>query len=483
MADEKPSKSTVNASRGRTEVFLTCVALFCALAACAEPEEVWPTRAELMVAVEQGITAENPVVRAETMRILGRSGLPELEEYLRRGAADSSELVRASAVYLQLALRQNGAERALLERIASGTRETRREALLLALRFGRPGFAQRVVEQTRREATSDLRQAAFEYALFSGRTQSLLNDEFLLSYLEDQPDVEPEILRLLIERRHAETENQVQEALLSDDEDDRQWALKAMAFAPIPSAWSYLRWLRDNGTETEHDLAVLALVRIGDRSGVRDAVSFLREGSTNRKLQVLRALAGVAEPELHDAFSSYLDNQRADIRRAALDGLMTIGITQAELFEVLDDTNPDLAFFATQELQTLEPQALVNRVCPRLRMGADAFTPLRLLWFLRDAGVVGDELTDCRSDFEALMLSDNENVAGLAANLFFAVSDMSDPNIRPDSFAPLHVLYAYLNESLDHDPTEFRHVYRELLDHELLTIRLLASVGLLKSTQ
>ena len=448
---------------------------------CAEPEEVWPTRAELMVAVEQAVAADDPVMRAETMRILGSSGLPELEEYLRQGASDPSDLVRASAVVAQLQIRQSGAERALLERIASGTREVRKEALLLALRFGRVGFAQRVVEQTRRDSTSDLREVAFDYALLSGTAPSLLNDDFLLRCLEDQPEAEFVILRLLVEGGNAETRNRVQEALLSDEEDERLWALRALAFAPIPSAWSYLRWLRDNGTQVEHDLAVLALVRIGDHSGERDALTFLREGSSDRKLETLRALSGVAEPALHDAFVTYLDHQRADIRRAALDGLMVIGITPNELLEMLDDANPELATFAAEQLSTWEPQALVNRICPRLRMGMDALTPLRFLWLLENGGEASTPLADCRGDFEALMISHDADVAGASARLYYAISDLTDAGVRPEASSSLQLWYAYLDESLRRDPGDYRYLYRDLLDHELLGIRLMASVGLLKS--
>lgn len=447
---------------------------------CGVEEEVWPVRAELMVPIEQGLTADDPTVRAETMRLLAASGLPDLQEHLKAGADDPSLLVRYSAISAQLELRQDGAERALLQEIGAGSRESRVEALLLALRLGRPSFQQSALELAQRENVGDLRDAAFRYALLSGSADEILSDEFVLAYLEDEPALSGEALRLLVDRQHAGTIVRISTALGAEGHAGRVWALRALGSSPLPSTWPFLRWIRDHGEQDERQLAMLALVRLGDRSGLREVLAALRSGRSDFTLEALRALSGLSDPDLRDSFLSFLDHQLPEIRLAALNGLVGLGVTPLELMDRLNEPDPDLKYYISNLLLDWDPNILTNRLCPRLRIGTDTVRSLEFLWFLRNEIGAEEELAECRRDFEFLLSSQDAQVAALAARLFYA-TDASSGAISAPSQQNLGALYAFLDESLVRSPSSYRHLYRDLLDHRLFTIRLIAAVGLLKA--
>ncbi len=459
---------------------LAACAMSLLLVACGDEEEVWPVRAELMAPIEQGLAADDPTVRAETMRLLAASGLPDLQERLRAGADDPSLLVRYSAIGAQLELRQDGAERALLQDIGTGSRESRRDALLLALRLGRPSFQQSALELAQRENLGDLRDAAFRYALLSGSADEILSDEFVIAYLKDDPELSGEALRLLVDRQHAATIDRISTSLGAEDHEGRLWALRALGSSPLPSTWPFLRWIRANGEQDERELAMLALVRLGDRSGLRDVLGTLRDGRSDFTLEALRALSGLSDPDLRDSFLSFLDHQRPEIRLAALNGLVGLGVTPLELMDRLGEPDPDLKFYISELLLEWDPSILTNRLCPRLRIGTDTVRSLEFLWFLRTEIGAQEELSECRGDFEFLLSSQDSQVAALAARLYYSTED-SGGAIPVPSEQNLEAFYAFLDESISRSPRSYRHLYRDLLDHRLFTIRLIAAVGLLKA--
>ena len=434
-----------------------------------------------MAAVDQAVQANDPIMRAEAMRVLGRSGVPELEAHLRHGASDPHPLVRAAAVEAQLSIRQNGGEHALLGRVASGEREERREALLLALRFGRQGFRERVTEQARRDANPDLRATAFRQALLAGTASDLLTDAFLETFLEDDPEFGGEAYRILIERGHAVTIERVQNGLVSGDVQERRWALSLLAYAPIPSTWPYLRWIHANGDEEDRQLATLALVRLGEAGAARDVLDLARRGPEDLTLPALRALRGVNDPGLREAFLDLMELPRPEVRRAVFDNLVEIGITPNTLLAFLSDGSPDLAHAARQRLLDEDSTYLTSRICPRLRMGGDVGRSLRFLWAAWTERPDPTIFADCSPALAALIEHDSPEIGGGAARLYYAISAL--PNISAEAALaqPSHRLYAFLDESIAREPRRFRDLYTALLDHELLAIRLVASIGLLKS--
>jgi hypothetical protein len=90
--------------------------------------------------------------------------------------------------------------------------------------------------------------------------------------------------------------------------------------------------------------------------------------------------------------------------------------------------------------------------------------------------------TMCLPQIEALMSSPDVVQRGMAAHLYFQAVRPTAAQFNANLSSQHEVLYAFLEASLREEPRDFRDIYRRLLDHELLLVRVVAALGLLRST-
>ena len=443
------------------------------------PTETLPTPQELSAIVHQGAAASDPIMRAESMRLIARAGVPELHDQLRRGAEDDHPMVLSAAVESQLALGQQGAERNLLSRLSRGDVEQRRALLRLILRVGRPELQASAMTRIQRQ-TADLRATAFQQSRRGAVGRVPYPVDFLARLLEDQPDFAPVVAAELVARGRNEVLDAAHLRLQSDVAAERLASLRILAETPSRNAWSLLRWMRANGSDDESELATIAITRLGDDSYVDEVIDMLHRRQSPHRLRALRALSAVASPALRGVFSEYRVHDDPELRRAALDGLMAIGISTEELMPYVDDDDPDLYYAVVRILLEHEPAAIPEIVCPYLRGSDDPNPLLTLLWIVRQELGALDSFAACSDELERLSRVNTLETAALASRIRFSLDELPPARTANDISTRPEILYAYLDESLARDPVPQRDLYLSLLSHELLPIRLVAALGLLR---
>lgn len=452
-----------------------------------------PTRAELLAVVDQALGASDPVIRAEAARVLPLAGLRELDQRVLARLSDGDARVRAAAAEAGLRAGLSGTADALLQRLASGTPEERSEALALLVRLA-PGVQVRRALEMLVLQSAALRAEAFE-RLRQRRLRwdaEVVPAEYLRRLVEDDRPFLPLVVEALVTTGHRDALNSVHADLMSAERETRLRALRILTAAPSPDAWPQLRWLHQRGSDEDRALAALALARLGDGSVHAQLFELVDARHSPQRLAAARALRYVALPGDRAALRRLAENDSADIRRAALDALAALGLSAEDVHAFADE--PDVDVYAALVAHVLAAETSPGvLLCTQLRVVSDPTPLLRLVQAALTARGSARGFDECPGILAELLSARDPATVGLAARLRYALVGVDQalaeavPSAAPGASAVSgvfdldEVLYAYLEASLAQEPGPFEALYHGSLHHELLPVRLLASLGLLAS--
>jgi HEAT repeat protein len=454
-----------------------------------------PTRAELLAIVDEALGASDPTIRAEAARVLPLAGLPELDQRVLARLSDNDARVRAAAAEAGLRAGLSGAADALLQRLASGTPDERSEALALLVRLAPGAQVRRALDMLVLQSAA-LRAEAFE-RLRQRRLRwdaEVVSAEYLRRLVEDDRPFLPMVVEALVTTGHRDALNSVHADLMSAEREERLRALRILTAAPSPDAWPQLRWLHQRGSTEDHALAALALARLGDGSVHAQLFELVDARHSPQRLAAARALRYVALPEDRAALRRLAQNDSADIRRAALDALAALGLGTEDVLAFAAE--PDVDVYAALVAHVLAAESTPGvLLCTQLRVVSDPTPLLRLISAALTARGSARGFDECPGILAELLGAREPATVGLAARLRYALIGVDEalaaaiPSAAVGASAVSgvfdldEVLYAYLEASLAQEPGPFETLYLGSLHHELLPVRLLASLGLLASSR
>ena len=473
---------------------------------------------------------ENPVdpfVRAETLRAMKITEVPELADHAEPLIADPHPMVQVAAYRKMVAADHPSARQRAMHLFNRGDEDQQYQLLDISLRYGSDTLRRTMLERALRVDSSRLRLRALEEGLLKEIEQAReegddneLRHELLPELSRYVDDNDPEIAAIALatlteagqyDRADAFIERLADE---SNSTEDRVDAARTLVFARIDRARDLYTEMLDDVGAYDPDalgipdrriddrllrLAVLGKTVLGNPDFVDPAMAYLDGADTTETVEVLEVLAANPSPDASIALRTHMRDANATVRRRAIalygerddvrpDALigalrhddyetqrMLVGFLSQQfaepwvdyLRERLDDTNPD-----TVE-QTLRMMQSILRSDEELATIAPLQQRLEHL-------ATGENLpfdTSALPDDEELA-SQIESISNVAAYLLFRVSEEGafrevirqnpDPQTR----------YAYLEHLTSHDPREHVGVLREYLYDDIYALRLMAAAGL-----
>jgi HEAT repeat protein len=421
-------------------------------------------------------------MRAEALRLAAASAERELVALLPAGLTDRSASVRGSSLQALLELENRQAEAQVIEQLTRGPRQGRAAMMELALRAGSETLRAEVLNRAARDSSSVLQRVALRRALLDpDRTQ--LSAELLNRAIGSSDErVAARAIELLTERGESGALHSVHLNLLSETLEERIAALRILALTPSVNAWPYLRWIQQNGEDEETSWAALALARMDDLSVVDEVEALLNSDDLDFLVSSIRVLPQIGGEEAIDILRTQRHDSREGVRAAALEGLMTLSAPLDDIIPFLEDPDREISRTASMYLLRSEGVELARHLCPDLRLNSSPLPTLRFLWLARTEAENRALIESCVPQLEALTSSEVADEVGISARLLYWVRSPDPAAYTTDLSQQPELLYAYLEASLQRDAERYRDIYRELLGHDLLAVRMTAAVGLLKTT-
>lgn len=453
-----------------------CLALL--LAGCGGADKELAARREHVLAtIDLGLQQEDPAVRAETLRLVGKMGDAALADRLVAGLEDPDPGPQAAATEALLRMGRTEAEAAALAHLVAAPDEQRKQTLVIAMTSTREPFREEAMARALGDAAAPLRLAALNLA----RLHRIKVAEPTLLKLSDDSDdaVADAAMQLLGERFPVAATGALIERLRSPDAARHTRGLRLAVYAPSASIWPLLRSYARFGTEAEQNDALRALAAMGDETVHERIRSLTLAAAPEEAARTLRAASHLTSEDVAAQRALFRKNERPELRRAAFDAMTAAGAPLSDWAVYLEDPDLTLVQEAIRRMQALDSTATAQDLTRTLSTTAQPERLLRGILLAAETDGIVALVQAAAPRLEQLTTSDNEAISELATRLL-----LKDPARKSLQAALLErkaprLSYALLDETLEAGAGNAEAAAR-FADDDLYFLRLAAQLHIWK---
>lgn len=452
----------------------------CALSACRkadEPERVERPLTEVMNgSLQEAITAENPWIRAETLRLMSLSGAPEWRDTLRAGLQDAHAVVRASAIEALLPAGDAEAQAAALSLIVQGDSQAKSRLLDLILVKGTPEFRVHAASTLLRDRSPEIRRAT----LLHIRDIGLPLDPALREQLINDSDngVADAAFAWLVAVDSAGALERVLTGLRSSDADRRAKALEFSRHMATADLWPTMRAYLQSGDSQSRFAAECVLGQLGDPTVEEALRTVILTGSEGDAALALRSISHIRTERALTQVERQIDDPRVEVRSAALDILLERHVPPSAVEPFLADEDPSLGMRALAYMISTDVPWAVARLGRMLSNEDNVLPVLRSLYEATNRLDSDALIAELAPQLEALSNSPDVQISDLASRLRLqAAVGAPLPASLPDDW-PSGRLYATVESLLPAPGPEQSNVLAQAARHDLLMVRVAAAIAI-----
>lgn len=434
-------------------------------------------RAHVLATIDLGLKQEDPAVRAETLRLIGKVGDAALADRLVAGLEDPDPGPQAAATEALLRMGRTEAEAAALAHLVAAPDEQRKQTLVIAMTSTREPFREEAMARALGDTAAPLRLAALNLA----RLHRIKVAEATLVKLSDDGDdsVSDAAMQLLGERFPAAATGALIERLRSPDDARHTKGLRLAVYAPSASIWPLLRSYALFGTEAEQNDALRALAALGDETVHERIRSLTLAAAPDEAARTLRAASHLVAEDVAGQRALFRKNESPELRRAAFDAMTAAGAPLSDWAVYLDDPDVTLVQEAIRRMQALDSTATAQALTRTLATTAQPERLLRGILLAAETDGIVALVQAATPRLEQLMASENPAISELAARLL-----LKDPSRRTLQHTLLErkeprLSYALLDSMLEESAGNAEAAAR-FADDDLYFLRLAAQLHIWK---
>ncbi len=479
--------------------------LVCALAlvaGCSDPTQLPDAEAQRIARVfEQGLKAPEPVLRADTVRVVGMAASPKMLPLLQMAVKDKHPVVRASAA-VHLFPYQPDTTRDFFQQVFAGdekevagliAREAFSANTIGSLEDSMVGFALR-------SPTPEVRRRALEFGLI--KRMELIKDKarldrellpLLSNAVDDElPQLAGKALRAMLDHgRRDRLEEIVHEAKRGGALGDRRRAIRILTYTRDEGLKDELESVvasNEGSLKVDAEVALVAIGQARDLSTLRDALAGADEQTT---LAILYALGHAPERDALRIIRPYRADSRVAVRLAAYKALANHPSADVVDFKRgLTDKDAEVAIAAVRGMVTSNPTAMSGSLREVLKNPRNAGRGLQvLISAAHRMEIDGDtdllarletQLKNLDEEILALVASEDPTARAAAAGLLFRREDplafyntIEDPSVEA-TYALLESLARSPNPEA---PLANLELFARYNNAELLSLRIISALG------
>jgi len=377
--------------------------------------ELAARRDEVLATIDLGLASDEPAVRAETLRLVGKVGDPALVDRLIAGLEDPDPGPQAAATEALLRMGRTEAEASALAHLVAAPEALRKQTLVIAMTSTREPFREEAVARALGDITTDLRVAAISQARLH---RVKVEERTLLKLIADPDPTLADAAMQLLGERFPDAASLALIALLRSEEATRHTqGLRLAVYAPSGSIWPLLRSYAAFGTEAEQSDALRALAAMGDETVAERIRKLTLAVGPAEAARTIRAASGLTSEEVAAQRPLFRKNESLEVRRASFDAMISAGAPLSDWIVFLEDPEITLVQAAIRQMQTLDSAVSARSLVDALAVTAHHARLLRSILLAAETDTVMVLLEAMGPRLEGFLDSDNAEVSEFAARL------------------------------------------------------------------
>jgi hypothetical protein len=437
----------VAAKRQRFAAGLGLAALLMTGGCNGAEKEFAARREQVLATIDLGLASDDPAVRAETIRLVGKLGDPALVDRLIAGLEDPDPGPQAAATEALLRMGRTEAEAAAIAHLVSAPEALRKQTLVIAMTSTREPFREEAVARALGDIATELRLAALSQARLH---RVKVEERTLLKLTSDADPMLADAAMQLLGERFPDAASRALIALLrSDDATRHTQGLRLAVYAPSGSIWPLLRSYALFGTEAEQSDALRALAAMGDEAVAERIRKLTLAVGPAEAARTLRAAAGLSSPEVAEQRPLFRKNESLEVRRASFDAMIAARAPLSDWIVFLDDPEVTLVQAAIRQMQRLDSAVATRALVDALAVSAHPERLLRSILVAAEPDTVMVLVQAMGPRLEALVDSENTEISEVAARLL--LQDPSRKSLQAKLLASNKptLTYALLDSTLE----------------------------------
>ncbi len=467
---------------------------------------------KIVTLFENGISFEDPFVRAETLRIINLVNDPRLFKLAPGSEKDDESMVRLIALRVLLRSKHGSARSAVLQAFSSGSAEERRSVLEAAFDLGDPALKAEISARAYRSKDIGLKRTAFERG-YLGRVDKAIKEKktkllerTLLPDLgrfvsEKDPILAALALRKLVEAGQPERATRLLKQMNDPKESEASRVLAAtiISRSKIPQGVEPFRKLVE-----EHDKAlkskklrmpapivppeilkwaVLGLAVNGGPEDILRANKYRIDSNVRTSIDVLESFSQNPNKDALIALKNAMNDARSEVRRRAIElYVLREDATAKSLFAILSSATPDTQKRTFRVLVDRFPEDTVPLLELSLKRTSEVDMTLGLLSEVIKTSEDAEKILTPL--LEGLKKLNNDAKESRAQQSRYLVA-IAQPKTAASS-AQLDTLsdsmiYGYLEFALTTSPAIHKTVFEKYSKSDFYAVRIMAGAGLLKA--
>lgn len=491
---------------------ILAVLLCLTMAAQCDDEAGFTTadKQKVVALFSNGISFEDPFVRAETLRVINLIDEPELFKLAVGNEKDDESMVRLIALRVLLRSKHESARSTALNAFSRGNSEERRAVLEAAFELGDPALRAELSARAFRGDDTELKRMAFERGYLARVDEALaakktkLLERTLLPDLgrfvsEKDPILAALALRKLVKAGQPERADRLLKQVLDKNEsaNSRLLAATILSRAKIPQANDAFRTLRDkyDAALTNTSLhvpgiivppkivkwAVLGLAASGGSEEILRANKYRIDSDVQTSLDVLDSFSENPNQDALIALKNAMSDARSVVRRRAIElyllrkdanakSLVNVlssadQATRVRIFRALIDrfSAETVPLLELRVKRTSEVDLTLDLLCDVIKTKADAekiLTPL-----VPSLKKLNENKKESRAQKSRYLVAIANTTEVAPPALLETLSD--------------NMIYGYLEFALTTSPALHKDIYRRYSKSDLYAIRLISGAGLI----
>jgi HEAT repeat protein len=426
-------------------------------------------------ALREGVGAENPWIRAETLRLMALSSSPEWVDTLREGLQDPHPIVRLMAIETLLPGGDTEAQSAALTLLVQGDAEAKSRLLDLILSSGTPEFQADAASMLLRDGSPEIRRSTLLHIQAQVVAIEPALREQLLHDLDTR--VADAAFEWLVTADPAAALERVQTGLRSSDADIRAQALEFSHHLATADLWPTMRAYLRAGDPQRRFAAECVLGQLGDPSVEEALRTVILTGSASDAALALRSISRIRTERAQTQVERQIDDPRPEVREAALDVLLERQVPPSAVEPFLADESPLLGTRALTYMIASDMGWAVRRIERMLTVEENVLQVLRSLH--EAMGRLNDPalLHELAPRLEDLSNSPDVEIAHLASRLRLQ-SSPPPPSPSGTELWPPGRMYATAESLILSAQAENSPFLAEAARHDLLMVRVAAAIAI-----
>ncbi|MBU6162615.1 MAG: HEAT repeat domain-containing protein [Myxococcales bacterium] len=465
--------------RGAPGLLLGALWLGYSTTACEAEEvvaQVDQPLAEVMAeALRDGVEADNPWIRAETLRLMALSGSPEWVATLRAGLQDAHPMVRVMAIEALLPAGDAEAQSVALTLLVQGDADAKSRLLDLFLSRGTTEFQAHASAMLLRDGAPEIRRSTLLQIREHGVAIEPALREQLIHDLDTR--VADAAFGWLVTADPAAALDRVQTGLRSSDTDVRRRALEFSRHMATADLWPTMRAYLRAGDSQSRFAAECVLGQLGDPSVEEALRTVILTGSASDAALALRSISHIRTERAQTQVERQIHDPRQEVREAALDILLERQVPPSVVEPFLADEDPSLGTRALAWMIASDINWVVNRIERMLAIEENVIHVLRSLHEASDQPDKTALLSQLAPQLDALCDSPNVEISHLASRLRLQASTPPPLPSGAELWQPGR-MYATTESLITTAGTEHGDFLAGAARHDLLMVRVAAAIAI-----